>query len=270
MLSVSNGRSRSTFLAGAAAASTTVLWGQNAAASKPLATVGFIKPTRRIGSLEELIPFLPPGLAMVPVYLGFTQGTTSEFAAGISLYEKQIAFLAGKGCDLISAEGGPVFMIPGYPRETAILKDWKQRYKIPVITSSSSQIDALHALKVKSFVGATYLPADQNALFAKYFGQAGFNVLSMNGIDVPFDKVQDVPSSQIATYIKSEFAKHPNADGVLMFGSGWRTVDIIDSLEHDLGVPVIHAIAARGWDIQKVLGLHYPIKGYGKLLADLP
>jgi maleate isomerase len=87
---------------------------------------------------------------------------------------------------------------------------------------------------------------------------------------VPFDKVQTVPSSQIAAYIKSEFAKHPGADAVYMLGSGWRTVDIIDSLERDLGVPVIHAIAARGWDIQKMLGLHYPIKGYGKLLAQLP
>ncbi len=206
---------------------------------------------------------------MVPVYLDFEKGTATEFAAGMSLYEKQIAFLAGKGCDLISAEGGPVFMIPGYPRETAILKRWKQRYKIPVITSSSSQVDALHALKVKSFVGATYLPADQNVLFTKYFKQAGFNALSMNGIDAPFDKVQDVPSAQIADYIKSEFAKHPKADAVYMLGSGWRTTDIIDSLERELGVPVIHAIAARGWDIQKILGLHYPIKGYGKLLAEL-
>jgi maleate cis-trans isomerase len=267
---VSNALSRGTFLAGAAAVSTTVLWGQNAEASKPLGIVGFIKPTRRIGSLEELIPFLPPGLAMVPVYLDFTKGTKSEFSAGISLYEKQIAFLAGKGCDLISAEGAPVFMIQGYPHETAILKRWKQRYKIPTITSSSSQVDALHALKVKSFVGATYLPAEQNVLYAKYFAQAGFNPLSMNGIDVPFDKVQTVPSSQIADYIKSEFAKHPNADAVYMLGSGWRTTDIIESLEKELGVPVIHPVAARAWDIQKFLGLHYPIKGYGKLLAQFP
>jgi maleate isomerase len=267
---VANARSRGSFLTGAAAAATTVLWGQNVAAAKPLGIVGFIKPTRRIGSLEELIPFLPPGLAMVPVYLGFTSGTVSEFTAGISRYDEQIAFLAGKGCDIISAEGGPVFMLQGYPRETAILERWKQRYKIPVLTSSSSQVDALHALKVKSFVGATYLPGDQNALYAKYFEQAGFNVLSMNGMDVPFDKVQDVPSSEVAAYIKSEFAKHPNADAVYMLGSGWRTVDIIEPLERDLGVPVIHAIAARGWDIQKLMRLHYPIKGYGKLLAQLP
>lgn len=267
---MSNALSRSTFLAGATAASAAILWGQNAAASEPLGIVGFIKPTHRIGSLEELIPFLPPGLAMVPVYLDFTKGTASEFAAGISLYDKQIAFLAGKGCDAISAEGGPVFMLQGYPRETAILKRWEQRYKIPVLTSSSSQVDALRALKVKSFVGATYLSGDQNALYSKYFVQAGFKVLSMNGIDVPFDKVQDVPSSQIAAFVKSEFAKHPGADGVYMLGSGWRTNDIIEPLERDLGVPVVQAIAARGWDIQKVLKLHYPIKGYGKLLAELP
>jgi hypothetical protein len=39
-------------------------------------------------------------------------------------------------------------------------------------------------------------------------------------------------------------------------------------LERELGVPVLQAIAARIWEIQK--RLHEPIKGYDRLLQTLP
>lgn len=260
---------RDAFLAGSAAASASVLWAGGASA-KPLGIVGMVKPTHRAGTIEELIPFLPPGVGMIPVYLDFTRGTASEFASAIPSYEKPIAFLADQRCDIISAEGAPPFMIAGFQRESQIVEGWENKYRLPIFTSSRNQVDALNALKVKRFVGATYFPADQNALYAKYFVEAGFTVLSMNGIDVPFDQVQNVPSSQIAAYIKSEFAKAQGAEAVYMLGSGWRTIDIVEPLERELGVPVVHPVVARGWEIQKLLKLHLPIKGYGKLLAELP
>jgi maleate cis-trans isomerase len=44
---------------------------------------------------------------------------------------------------------------------------------------------------------------------------------------------------------------------------------LIAPLERDLGVPVVQAIAARIWEIQKRLNVHEPIKGYGRLLETL-
>jgi hypothetical protein len=35
-------------------------------------------------------------------------------------------------------------------------------------------------------------------------------------------------------------------------------------------VPVVQAIAAGIWEIQKRLKVHEPIKGYGRLLETLP
>ena len=54
-----------------------------------------------------------------------------------------------------------------------------------------------------------------------------------------------------------------------MLGSGWRTLDIIATLEQDLGVPVVHPVTARAWEIQKRLRVRKPVKGYGRLLRDL-
>ena len=55
-----------------------------------------------------------------------------------------------------------------------------------------------------------------------------------------------------------------------MFGPAWRTLDIVETLEHDLGVPVIHAVPAQCWDIQRHLGVRQPVKGFGRLIAEMP
>jgi maleate isomerase len=128
----------------------------------------------------------------------------------------------------------------------------------------------MKALKVKNFVGATYFSGDINDTFSKYFTDAGFKVKAMAGIDVPFEKVQELPAEMIYEHIKRQFLRVKGGDAIYMLGSGWRTLNIIETLEQDLGVPVIHPVTARVWEIQKRLNVHEPRAGYGALLEELP
>src|SRR5262245_14106987 len=109
-----------------------------------------------------------------------------------------------------------------------------------------------------------------NAIFAKYFRDAGFTVRGMAGIDVPFDKVQELSSHQVYAHIKRNFLNAKGADAIYMLGSGWRTLDIVETLEQDLQVPVVHPVTARVWEIQKRLHVREPRSGFGHLLAALP
>jgi maleate isomerase len=135
---------------------------------------------------------------------------------------------------------------------------------------AQNHVRALKALKAKSFVGATYFPAKLNAIFAKYFKDAGFKVRGMEGIDVPFDKVQELSGEQVYAHIKRNFLRAKGADAIYMLGSGWRTLDIIKLLEQDLQVPVVHPVPARIWEMQKRLHVREPRGGYGCLLETLP
>jgi maleate isomerase len=92
----------------------------------------------------------------------------------------------------------------------------------------------------------------------------------MEGIDSPFAEVPNVPPKNIFQFMKGIAAKHEDADGIYMLGSAWRTLDIIDPLEKDLGLPVVHAGPARCWETQLRLGMRYPIIRYGRLLAEMP
>ncbi len=64
--------------------------------------VGMVRPTRRPGTLEELIRILPEGIGIVPLLLNFKAGSIAEFRAAIPQYERFAAELAEQGVDLIS------------------------------------------------------------------------------------------------------------------------------------------------------------------------
>ena len=135
---------------------------------------------------------------------------------------------------------------------------------------AQNHVRALKAFHAKSFVGATYFPDKLNAIFAKYFTDAGFKVRGMAGIDVPFSKVQELSGEQIYAHIKKNFLKTKGADAIYMLGSGWRTLSIIETLEQDLRVPVVHPVTARVWEFQKRLHVREPRSGYGSMLSTLP
>jgi maleate cis-trans isomerase len=69
---------------------------------------------------------------------------------------------------------------------------------------------------------------------------------------------------------EESFLKHRDADGIYFQGGKLRILDIIELLEQDLGVPVIHPGVTQCWEIQKRLRVHQPQRGYGRLLAELP
>ena len=232
--------------------------------------VGVVKPTHRPGSLEEFIRLLPDGIGVVPVYLNFKRGTEDEFRGALNAVEEKVAELATEGVDLIHPEGAPPFMVHGYNGEEKIIKEWEAKYKIPMVTAAQTQVEALRALKVKKLVGVTYFIGKVNDITTRYFQDAGFDVLGMEGIPVAFEDVGRLASPEIYAHTRKAFLKNQNADGIYMLGTGWRCLDIIHLLEEDLQLPVIHPVPARVWAIQKRLHVRQRVKGFGRLLEEMP
>ena len=56
------------------------------------------------------------------------------------------------------------------------------------------------------------------------------------------------------------------ADGVLIAGTGFRCVAILEALEQDLGRPVVSANQASLWQGLRRAGVGRPVTGFGRLL----
>lgn len=232
--------------------------------------VGVIKPTMRPGSLEEFIRLIPEGIGVIPTFLDIHEGTTAEFTSVLPAFEAKVAELAKLKVDLIHPEGGPPFMLRGFDGEAEVVRRWEAAYGTPVVTSGQTQVEAMRAVDIQRFVGLTYFVGDLNEVFAAYFRGAGFEVLAMEGVEVPFADVGRLASTEVYAAAKRTFLGHPEAEGIYLLGSGWRVLDIIETLEQDLGVPVIHPVAARAWAVQRRLHVRQPVLGYGRLLEEMP
>lgn len=235
--------------------------------------VGDIKPNarRNDSSLVELIRLLPDGIGVVTAYLDLKEGTREELQSTYGDYEKNVAWLATRNCDVISIEGAPPFMLLGPAGEAKLVDGWKQKYKTDMFTSSQNQVNVLKAMKIKKILGITAsFGPELNRSYAKYFEDSGIGVVAMEGIDVAFNSIPDVPPQTIYSFVKKAVLRHQGMDGIYILGSGLDVLGLVGTLEQDLGLPVVQAIAARIWEIQRRLHIHQPIKGYGTLLETLP
>ena len=231
--------------------------------------VGMVRPTRRPGTLEELIRILPEGIGIVPLLLNFKAGSKDEFLNSIPLYERFASELAEQGVDMIMLSGAPPFMLLGREKEASLTKAWTKKFKTPVLTDPQMQVAALRAMKIKTFIGASY-SALQNKIVLDYMTTAGFKALSMEPIDVPFDQVAQISIETLYAHVKRLYRQHRNADGVYIQGGGWQTVRVVELLEKDLGIPVVHATICQAWQIHKHLDVRETKPGYGRLLSELP
>jgi maleate isomerase len=234
--------------------------------------VGTVRPTNRpeVGQEIDLDTLIPAKIRFVTRTMNFTRGTEEEFSASMPGYEAKAAELAKLGANLVRPSGAPPFMMLGYKAEQELIAGWERKYGVQMFTSGQNHARALRTLGIKKFAGASYFPEKMNMIFARYFTEAGFRVLAMEGIDSPFADVPKVPPERILGFMKNIVAKHRDADGIYMLGSAWKTLDIIDRLEKEMALTVVHAGPARCWETQLRLGLRYPISGYGRLLAEMP
>lgn len=232
--------------------------------------VGVVKPTYKSGSLVDFIRLLPDGVGVVPLFIGAQEHTEDEYLRAMDIYHQRVGELARIGVDLIHPEGGPPFMVRGYEAERALVKGWEDKYGIPIVTTGMSHSEALRAMGIKRFLGLTPYQGGINDKFAKYFTDAGFDVAAMKGIEIQFKDRYNLSAEEIYMHLKKAFLKQPDVDGIYLLSPGaWRPIDVV-AAEKDLGVPIIHPVAAGVWSVLKHLHIKHSVSGFGRLLEQFP
>ncbi|WP_339854517.1 hypothetical protein [uncultured Nisaea sp.] len=151
---------------------------------------------------------------------------------------------------------------------------------IPVTTNALDCFAALKVSDVKSpfLVLPPWFNDATLAVALGYFRDHGIEPAGMLRYD-PGPGWRDVPTGEMyplglgfeqqiePLYTQIKAACPNEADGVLILGTGFRCVGLIETLEQDLRRPVISANQASLWHCLRLAGVQVKIAGYGSLLA---
>ena len=124
-------------------------------------------------------------------------------------------------------------------------------------------------MQIRKFLGVSYSSL-QIKIVLEYMKDTGLECVAMEPIEVPFEDVGQISTKSLYAHTKKLWRENPGADGIYVHGGGWQTVQVVEMLEKDLQVPVVHAQACNAWKIHKHLQIRETMPGYGRLLAELP
>lgn len=114
-------------------------------------------------------------------------------------------------------------------------------------------------------LGTPY-PETISAKGKAFWEAAGFDIVGYQRLA----DVQDIyAENEERAYQLACQANSPDAEAVLLSGTGLPTVRVLDTLEHDLKKPVLSSNQASLWQALRLAGVRQTITGFGSLLRAI-
>ena len=132
------------------------------------------------------------------------------------------------------------------------------------LTAAQTILAALSHLGVRKLALGTPYPEPISALGRDYWKAAGFDVVGYHRL-ADVDNIYD--ESEERAYRLAREADVPDADAVLLSGTGLPTVGVLDILERDLRKPVVSSNQAMLWRALRLAGVRESVAGFGRLLT---
>ena len=233
------------------------------------ARLGFLIPPGNPTVEVEMTALTPPGVSVH--YSRMTaSGTTGSLDGQEERNRQQIAGL--DQCTSLLAMVKPAVIVLahtatsytlGIPAERELVAYMEATYECRFVTAFGSVIAALAHLGVtRVALGTPYAMTmtERGKALLEAYGLAVPNHLSLPGVTNIYDETPE------RAYQLGRMADHPDAEAVFISGVGMPTVATIDTLEQDLGKPVISAASCMMWHALRTAGVQASVPGAGRLL----
>jgi maleate isomerase len=231
------------------------------------ARIGEVFPSRGDTFMYEFYQIVPKGVVLVSHIIGLYNLTKDEFAAAYLKYRDGARDLAKVGVDLIALSGAPLFQLKGFGSDLEMIREVEKETGIPTITSTTADMEAMYFLKMKKLAIVSPYVDEVNERNALWYRESGFDVLKIKGLGIQKNSdIARLPFYAPYQLAREAFLETPAVDGIFIDCARWATIEVIEKLEQDLGVPVVSANQAMIWFALRKANVRESIPGYGKLL----
>lgn len=210
--------------------------------------------------------YAPEGVAFNSTRLSFPGPTpegliflSDQLEEAAKMYRKQRHDVVLFGCTSGSC-------IKGFGFDKECIERIERACGWPGLTTSTAVLEAYQALGLKKTVVMTPYPEDTNEAEKKFLEDNGLEVTSITGIG--FNRDGDY--SHASKWHLCRNAKKLKTEGAEVFFlscMGLATMELVQILEEDLGMPVITSHQASLWACLRHAGINDKLPGLGKLLT---
>jgi maleate isomerase len=235
--------------------------------SHPRAKIGYVLLATEQTVQDDVIRLRPPGVGIHFTRAAIPDSITSEsLSAQADLLADCAASLLPDGSlDVVCYACTSGSLVIGEERVFAEFNRGAPNAKATSLITGV--IRALKTLQARRIVIATPYLDEVNQREVDYLEQAGFEVISICGLNLE----KDSDMVRVAPNYITEFAlaqDHPDADAIFVSCGALRTLDVIGEIEARAGKPTICSNQAMIWDCLRLAGIDDRFDGFGRLLAE--
>ena len=229
--------------------------------------LGVAVPSANAVMEPEFNRMAPAGVSVHFARMWLKADTKEQISALIDHTEKAAELLTHAGVELIAFGCTSGSLIKGMGYDTKIINLIEQTTGLAATTTSTAIIAALKALDINNLTVVAPYPDWLMEKVKSFLTNNGFSVVSMKGLGlVEGPEIRDTPVEAVYELTKKTVVK--DTDGVFISCTGFPSIEVLDSIEQDLGIPTISSNQATFWQMLRQGGLKTKIPGYGTLLRD--
>lgn len=141
----------------------------------------------------------------------------------------------------------------------------RQRTGRPCETAAMATVRGLRAMGARRIGLGTPYPEDLSRRLPPYLAAHGIEVASIENLGIA-DILEVCRREPREAYRLARSVWRADVDAVCLVATDFRTIDVLESLEEDLGVPVVSTNQALLWWALRSLGVKEAVPGFGSLL----
>jgi arylmalonate decarboxylase len=175
--------------------------------------------------------------------------------------------LAAASPDVITYEATAAGFVLGVEGERALIKEIEDKTGIRATTGASSVAESLRFLDVRKII--LYAPTAEEITMksVRYLEALGFEVCDHESLSAEhaFHLFRMSPWEVYGNVMKL-YKRCPRVDGIFLSGGAFRTLEMLETLEKDTGLPVVTTVPANMWHCLQMLGIKDAVVGFGQLM----
>lgn len=226
--------------------------------------LGLIVPSSNTNNEPEFYRTLPEGVSLHTARMRLEDAAADSLTEMADEVERCVELLSTADVDVIAygCTTGSLVKGPGYDEE--IEARIHERAGVPGVATAAAIKRAFDALGLESLAITTPYIEDLNRREEEFLDAADYDVHGVAGLGIrPNLKIGEQRPE--TAYREARTLDHDGADGVFISCTNYRTFEVIESLESDLGKPVVTSNQATLWNALDVLGVDPPENAPGQL-----